>query len=145
MQFVSVTHKKSPKSKSSKEIRSISSSSTRATKPASKSSGKTISKTSKSIPRKVSSPYLKKAKRYAKQGVKTVLLSPVFHSTFRVVSAVIIVAGFTYTSYFFISKTFANEVIVSQSEIVARVSKLTSLPQVVFILYTHNLIWIFLR
>ena len=33
-----------------------------------------------------------------------------------------------YGSYLYIGKTFANEVVVSQSEIVARVAKLTSLP-----------------
>lgn len=56
------------------------------------------------------------------------LLSPVFHSAVRVVSAVAIVSLLAYASYFFIGKTFANEVVVSQSEIIARVSKLTMLP-----------------
>lgn len=77
---------------------------------------------------KVSSPYVKKIKRYTKQGVKSVLLSPVFHSIFKVTSTAAVVVAMLYGSYLYIGKTFANEVIVSQSEIVARVGKLTSLP-----------------
>jgi hypothetical protein len=34
-----------------------------------------------------------------------------------------------YTSYRVIGKSFANEVVVSQSEIIARVAKLTPVPQ----------------
>ena len=56
------------------------------------------------------------------------LLSPTFHSAFKVLSVAFVSFGLLYASYFFISKTFANEVVVSQSEIIARVSKLTSLP-----------------
>jgi hypothetical protein len=41
----------------------------------------------------------------------------------------LIVVPMLYGSYIYIGKTFANEVIVSQSEIIARVAKLTSLPQ----------------
>jgi hypothetical protein len=56
------------------------------------------------------------------------LLSPVFHSTFRIVAASIVAMAVLYISYLYIGKTFANEVVVSQSEIVSRVSKLTALP-----------------
>lgn len=72
--------------------------------------------------------YAKKLKRYAKQGVRSMLLSPVFHSSFKIVTTAIIVVSMLYGSYLYIGKTFANEVVVSQSEIVARVAKLTSLP-----------------
>lgn len=74
------------------------------------------------------SPYVKKLKRYAKQGVRSMLLSPVFHSSFKIVGTAVIVVSMLYGSYLYIGKTFANEVVVSQSEIVARVAKLTSLP-----------------
>jgi hypothetical protein len=70
----------------------------------------------------------RKVKRYAKQGVKSMLLSPLFHSTFKIISIALVSSGLIYASYFFIGKTFANEVVVSQSEIVARVGKLTLLP-----------------
>jgi hypothetical protein len=76
----------------------------------------------------VQSPYVKKLKRYAKQGVRSMLLSPVFHSSFKIVTTAVIVVSMLYGSYLYIGKTFANEVVVSQSEIVARVAKLTSLP-----------------
>ena len=79
--------------------------------------------------KKIPSPYFKKLKRYAKQSLKVTLLSPVFHSAFRVIATVLVSSGLIYSSYFFIGKTFANEVVVSQSEIIARVSKLTTLPQ----------------
>jgi hypothetical protein len=77
---------------------------------------------------KIASPYVKKLKRYAKQGARAMLLSPVFHSTFKIVATTVIATSMLYASYLYIGKTFANEVVVSQSEIVARVGKLTSLP-----------------
>ena len=74
------------------------------------------------------SPLGKKLRRYAKQGVKSMLLSPVFHSSFKIISTAGIVVAMLYGSYLYIGKSFANEVVVSQSEIVSRVGKLTSLP-----------------
>ena len=74
------------------------------------------------------SPYGRKLKRYVKQGVKSLLLSPVFHRSFKIVATVVVASGMLYGSYLYIGKTFANEVVVSQSEIVARVAKLASLP-----------------
>lgn len=89
-----------------------------------------------STPLKVSSAtktknvsYGKKVKRFAKKGMRSMLLSPVFHSTFKIVGTSAIAIVMLYGSYLYIGKTFANEVVVSQSEIVARVGKLTSLPQ----------------
>jgi hypothetical protein len=78
--------------------------------------------------KKRASPLSRTLSRYTKRGARAMLLSPVFHSAVRVVSAVAIVSLLAYASYFFIGKTFANEVVVSQSEIIARVSKLTMLP-----------------
>ena len=71
----------------------------------------------------------KKLKRYAKQGFKSLLLAPSFHVAVKVCSAVLLVSSLLYASYFFIGKTFANEVVISQSEIVARVGRLTTLPE----------------
>lgn len=83
----------------------------------------------KTVTTKSSSPLVKKMKRYTKQGVKSMLLSSWFHSTCKIVSVAVIVIGTLYSSYLYIGKTFANEVVVSQSEIVSRVGKLTQLPQ----------------
>jgi hypothetical protein len=80
------------------------------------------------IQKKASASITRKLKRYAKQSIKSTLLSPVFHTAFKVAVSVVFISVLGYSSYFFISKTFANEVIVSQSEIVARVAKLTTLP-----------------
>lgn len=77
---------------------------------------------------KIASPYVKKLKRYAKQGTRAMLLSPVFHSSFKILVTAFVATSMLYGSYLYIGKTFANEVVVSQSEIVARVGKLTSLP-----------------
>jgi hypothetical protein len=121
MQLLSGTQqKRSTKIKTSKDVRKPSASHSRVTKI----SAKTITR----APKKVSPTYSRKLKRYAKQGVKSILLSPTFHSAFKILSVAFISFGLLYASYFFIGKTFANEVIVSQSEIIARVSKLTPLP-----------------
>jgi hypothetical protein len=72
--------------------------------------------------------YKKRVKRFLKLSLKSILLSPSFHSSIKMVMIALIISGMGYTSYRFITKTFANEVIVSQSEIVARVNKLTMLP-----------------
>lgn len=80
------------------------------------------------VTKKAPSPYMKKLKRYTKQGLRSMLLSPVFHSSFKVISVALLAFGALYASYFYISKSFANEVVVSQSEIVARVAMLTTLP-----------------
>lgn len=79
--------------------------------------------------KKVTSSKGKILKRYTKRGVKSLLLSPVFQYTFKTLSVVFVFSGFLYASYFFIGKTFANEVVISQSEIISRVSKLTAVPK----------------
>mgnify|MGYP000905387328 CR=1 FL=1 len=71
---------------------------------------------------------LRKYKRYAKQGVKSMLLSPLFHSSFKVLTGLLLTSSLLYGSYVYVGKTFANEVVISQSEIISRVSKLTTLP-----------------
>lgn len=81
-----------------------------------------------SIGGKKKSSYGKKMKRYAKIGVKSVLLSPTFHGICKVTATTVIVIGMLYGAYIYIGKTFANEVVVSKSEIISRAGKLTSLP-----------------
>ena len=122
MQLLSaLQQKRSTKTKTSKDVRQLPRSSSRSQKH---SIATAIGKS----PRKVVSPYSRKFKRYAKQGVKSLLLSSTFHSAFKIISVAFVSFGLLYASYFFIGKTFANEVVVSQSEIIARVSKLTPLP-----------------
>ncbi len=75
------------------------------------------------------SSFGRKVKRYAKQSVRSMLLSRGFHIASKVVSLVVVCSLLMYGSYRFIGKTFANEVVVSQSEIIARVAKLTYLPE----------------
>lgn len=83
----------------------------------------------KKTTKKVSSPYLKTIKRYTKYGVRATLLSPFFHSAVKVVVIGIVVSSALYGSYHYINKTFANEIVISQGEIIARVAKLTDLPK----------------
>jgi hypothetical protein len=92
---------------------------------------KAAQKSVHSVPKskqKIASPYFKKVKRFAKQGIKSTLMSPVFHSSFKIIATAVVVTSMLYGSYLYIGKTFANEIVVSQSEIVARVGKLMSLP-----------------
>jgi len=87
-----------------------------------------VKKTFLSGLRKKSSSRSNIISRYTKRGVKSLLLSPTFHSIFKITATACIVIGMLYGSYLYINKTFANEVVVSQSEIIARVGKLTLLP-----------------
>ena len=101
----------------------------KATKGSSKSSsGNTKFSKNMALNKASPSSFGKKVKRYAKQGVKSMLLSRKFHTTFKVLVGVVVCSSLLYASYRFIGKTFANEVVVSQSEIISRVAKLTPLP-----------------
>jgi hypothetical protein len=79
--------------------------------------------------KKYSSQIERRIKRSLKLVLKSILLSRSFHSVSKMSATALIVVPMLYGSYIYIGKTFANEVIVSQSEIIARVAKLTSLPQ----------------
>lgn len=68
------------------------------------------------------------AKRHGKQILKKVLLSKLFHTTFKVFVGLLIVGASLYGCYAYFTKSFANDVVVSKSEIVDRVSKLINLP-----------------
>jgi hypothetical protein len=69
-------------------------------------------------------------KRGSKKIIKKVLLSPVFYRVARYSTLFVIVGILVYGAYHTASTTFANEVVVSQSEIIARVAKLQELPSV---------------
>ena len=78
---------------------------------------------------KGTSPLVKKMKRYGKQTLRSMLLSHTFHTSFKIVTGLLVSTGLLYGSYLIVGRSFANEVVISKSEIVARVGKLTSLPQ----------------
>ena len=77
--------------------------------------------------RSVSSPLTKSIKRNSKRALRSMLLSPMFHTAFKVLVGVMVSTGLFYGSYIAIGRSFANEVVISKSEIVARVQKLTTL------------------
>ena len=73
--------------------------------------------------------FLKKAKKVSKIAVKKLLLSPYFQKITKV-SAIMFFGCFAlYGVYTFIGTSFANEVVISKSEIISRVGKLTALPE----------------
>lgn len=90
--------------------------------------------------KKVIKPLMKKAKngriskmthstkRYGKQVVKNILLSKVFHVFFKVSVGVLIFYTVSHMVYSHFSEGIANDVVVSKSEIIDRISKLTALP-----------------
>jgi hypothetical protein len=67
-------------------------------------------------------------KRYGKQTLRDLLLSKTFHSAFKVFLGLLISGSALYGAYAFIGNSIANDVVVSQSEIIARISKHTELP-----------------
>lgn len=68
-------------------------------------------------------------KRYGKKTLREILLSKTFHVSFKVFVGLMISGSALYGAYAFIGNTFANDVIVSKSEILSRVSKHIELPE----------------
>lgn len=68
------------------------------------------------------------AKKKTKMMVKSLLLSKTFHKAFNVTAIGLLVFFASYIAYTNFTGTFKDEVVVSKSEIVDRVSKLTTLP-----------------
>lgn len=66
-------------------------------------------------------------KHYTKQAIKSVLLSHVFHTMFKVTLVALFFSVVSYGLYEYFKKPL-NGVVVSKSEIVDRVAKLTPLP-----------------
>jgi hypothetical protein len=71
----------------------------------------------------------KSTKQYGKKTLREMLLSRMFQHSFKVLIGLLISATALYGAYAFIGNTFANDVIVSKSEILARVAKHTTLPE----------------
>ena len=70
-----------------------------------------------------------RVKRRSKKILKAVLLSKIFDKGFRFVIFVIVVLSTLYGVYAFLDNRVTSNVIVSESEIIKRVSKLTDLPK----------------
>jgi hypothetical protein len=68
-------------------------------------------------------------KRYGKQTLRDLLLSKTFHSTFKVFVGLLISGSALYGAYAFIGNSVESVVVVSKSEILARVGKHTQLPE----------------
>ena len=99
-----------------------------------------VSLKKKSVTNAVSSPlkqatpsyYLKiknSVKRRSKQALRGMLLSKLFHTGFKIVVGVLLFSGVSYGLYSYYNPTLKNDVVVSKSEIVDRVSKLTTIPE----------------
>lgn len=68
-------------------------------------------------------------KRYGKQTLRDLLLSKTFHGAFKVFIGLLISGSALYGTYAFIGNSIADDVVVSKSEIIARVGKHTPLPE----------------
>ncbi len=68
-------------------------------------------------------------KRRSKQALRDMLLSKLFHTGFKIVMGVLLFSGVSYGLYSYYNPTLKNDVVVSKSEIVDRVSKLTTIPE----------------
>lgn len=68
-------------------------------------------------------------KKFSKRATRSILLSSPFQYSVKALGVGVIVASSLYGVYHFAGKTFANEVIISKSEIVSRVSKLAPVPE----------------
>ena len=66
--------------------------------------------------------------KFGKRTLRAILLSRTLHVLSKVAVVVIIAGGTFYGMYSFASNTFAGDVVISKSEIVARVGRLTTLP-----------------
>lgn len=68
-------------------------------------------------------------KRFARKTLRSLLLSKMFQATVKVLIFTLISFGAIYGAYHLIDKTFANEVVISESEIIRNVAKHVTLPQ----------------
>jgi hypothetical protein len=71
----------------------------------------------------------KKTKRYGKQTLRDLLLSKTFHSGFKVLIGILISSSALYGAYALIGTSVSNDIVVSQSEIIARIGKHVELPK----------------
>lgn len=95
----------------------------------------TPTKTSKSktvtsrVKRTKVSRVTKSVKNYGKKSLRAILLSHTFHSGFRALIIASLIFIPFYGVYAYIGKTVANEVVISKSQILERVSKHITLPE----------------
>lgn len=100
-------------------------------------------KTTRSVSRTVKKPAVQKAKaiqrrgmgriahaakRYGKQTLRDLLLSKTFHAGFKLLVGIAIGGSALYGAYAFIGNSVAQEVVISESEILTRIKKHTPLP-----------------
>ncbi len=96
-------------------VRSISSKSKTASKPSQRSRGK-VSRISRTV------------KRASKQTLRDILLSKTFHASFKVLFGLLVGGTMCYGAYALVGKSVHNDVVISQSEIVTRIARHTTLP-----------------
>lgn len=92
---------------------------------------KSVSKSTAKAPAKkrgTLSKIARSTKKYGKQTLREILLSKTFHSAFKVFIGLLITGSAFYGAYAFIGNTVQNDIVVSQSEIISRISKHTELP-----------------
>jgi hypothetical protein len=82
----------------------------------------------RTVTRSPLSKIARSTKRYGKQTLRDLLLSKTFNSGFKVLIGVLISGTALYGAYAFIGNTFANDIVVSKSEILARAAKHADLP-----------------
>lgn len=87
-----------------------------------------ISHTSSQRKRGSLSKISRSAKRYGKQTLRDILLSKTFHSSFKILIGLMVTGSALYGAYAFIGTTFADDIVVSKSEILSRVSRHINLP-----------------
>lgn len=74
------------------------------------------------------SKIVRSTKRYGKQTLRELLLSKTFHSSFKLFFGLLVAGSAMYGAYAFIGNAVVNDVVVSKSEIIARVAKHIELP-----------------
>ena len=84
--------------------------------------------TNKSVKRSSFSRITNSTKRFGKQTLRDILLSKTFHKSFKVLIGFMIAGTALYGAYAFIDNSISGDVVISQSEILFRVSKHTHLP-----------------
>lgn len=84
--------------------------------------------TNKSVKRSGFSKITHSTKRFGKQTLRDILLSKTFHKSFKVLIGFMITGTALYGAYAFIDNSISGGVVISQSEILFRVSKHTHLP-----------------
>lgn len=67
-------------------------------------------------------------KRFLKRSLRSFLLSTALHVGTRLLIIVLLIASICYGVYAFVTPMLRNNVVVSQSEIVSRVSKIAAIP-----------------